>query len=209
MKKLILIVLIFALLFSLCGCVDTNHDDVSAKPVIYLYPEETTNVTVKLDYSGKLTTTYPKYNNGWNVIANPDGTLLNIEDGKEYSYLFWEGTSHTEYDMSSGFVVKGEDTAEFLQDVLAEMGLTPKEYNEFIVYWLPKMENNKYNLITFQNEAYAIHAALTIEPEPDSILRVFMVYKPLEQPIEIEPPVIVPFERTGFTVVEWGGSEID
>lgn len=49
-------------------------------------------------------------------------------------------------------MVEGEKTAAFLERVLSEMGLVPREYNEFIVYWLPKMQNNAYNLITFQKE---------------------------------------------------------
>lgn len=179
---------------------------VDAKPVIYLYPTVKTDVSVSLDYDGRLTTTYPAYNSGWNVTAFPDGTLINHTDNKEYSYLFWEGLDDVKYDMSKGFVVKGEDTAEFLQNTLACLGLTPKEYNEFIVYWLPKMESNAYNLITFQSDCYTEHAKLNITPEPDSILRVFMVYKPLDKPIDIEPQVLPAFSRCGFTVVEWGGT---
>jgi len=35
-----------------------------------------------------------------------------------------------------------------------------------------------------------------------------MVYMPLEQPVQAEEPELAPFERRGFTVVEWGGKEI-
>ncbi len=180
---------------------------VTEKPVIYLYPEKETEISITLDYKGTLTCTYPKYQNGWSVIARPDGTLTNLADGKEYSYLFWEGVDDANYDMSRGYCVKGEDTAEFLQEILAKMGLTPKEYNEFIVYWLPRMENNPYNLITFQKDAYTDIAPLTITPAPDSMLRVFMVYKPLTTPVEVEEPEIEPFVREGFAVIEWGGRE--
>ncbi len=31
--------------------------------------------------------------------------------------------------------------------------MKPKEHNEFIVYWLPRMQDNAYNLISFQSEA--------------------------------------------------------
>jgi hypothetical protein len=188
------------------GC--STGDERNAKPVIYLYPEERTDVTVKLTYSGQLTTTYPVYQDGWEVTAEPDGTLTDKRDGKEYSYLFWEGLTNAEYDLSKGFVVKGEVTRDFLQTILPKMGLLPKEYNEFIVYWLPKMEGNPYNLITFQTDRYTEGAKLTISPEPDSILRVFMAYRPLSTPVSVEEPEIVPFERKGFVVVEWGGSEI-
>ena len=175
------------------------------KPVIYLYPTQETDLSVNLDFNGKLTCTYPEINSGWNVTAFPDGKIINKADGKEYSYLYWEGESKTKYDMTKGFVVKGEDTAEFLQEKLSYMGLTPKEYNEFIVYWLPQMQNNKYNLITFQGKAYTDSAKLNIKPEPDSMLRVFMVYKPLDKYVDIKEQELETFERKGFTVVEWGG----
>ncbi len=181
---------------------------LTEKPVIYLYPEKETEITVKLDCKGKLLCTYPAYRDGWHVLARPDGTLTNLADGKEYSYLFWDGIDEAAYDLSGGYCVKGEDTAEFLQDILAKMGLTPREYNEFIVYWLPRMQNNPYNLITFQGDAYTDTAPLTITPAPDSMLRVFMAYKPLETYVEVEAPEIVPFERNGFTVIEWGGTEL-
>jgi hypothetical protein len=112
----------------------------TAKPVIYLYPARPTDVTVTLDYNGKLRSTYPKYDDGWSVTAYPDGTIVNHADGLEYSYLFWDGDSPMRFDFSSGFVVKGADSAEFLREKLAYMGLTPREYNEFIVYWMPMME---------------------------------------------------------------------
>lgn len=209
MKKFSVLLLLVFVIFAFTGCIEPREDEpVDYKPVIYLYPEETTEVSVQLNYNGKLICTYPEYRDGWNVIAESSGALTNIEDGKEYSYLFWEGISGVEYPMDKGFVVKGEDTAEFLQNALSEIGLLPKEYNEFIVFWLPKMQNNAYNLISFQGEVYTDNAELTISPEPDSVLRVFMTYKALEEPVEIQPQELKPFVREGFTVVEWGGTEI-
>ncbi len=179
-----------------------------AKPVIYLYPEKETEVYVSLELDGALTCTYPTYKNGWEVIARTDGTLINKDDGREYSYLYWEGIGESSWDMSKGFVVKGTDTIRFLQEKLEYMGLTPKELNEFIVYWLPHMQNNKYNLITFQTDVYENSAKLNISPKPDSILRIFMVYKALDEFTEVQEPVLSIFERNGFTVIEWGGTEI-
>lgn len=180
-----------------------------AKPVIYLYPTSEQTVSVELDYKGKLTCTYPEYNDGWKVKARPDGTLTNLLDNREYSYLFWEGISNTKWDMSKGFVVKGSETKDFLQEKLEYLGLTPKEYNEFIVYWLPIMQENKYNLITFAGEEYENSAPLKIIPKPDSILRVMMVFKPLNKPINIEEQELKRFVRKGFTVVEWGGTQVN
>ncbi len=189
----------------------TNSVSV-AKPVIYLYPETTIDVTVQLDYDGTLIADYPPYDEtlgGWEVTAQPDGTLTNHADGREYSYLFWEGESRArmDWDLTTGFVVAGSDTREFLREKLVEIGLTPKEYNEFIVYWYPKMKDNPYNLIHFADTQYTDTAPLTITPTPDSLLRVFMVYQPLTKPVEVTPQIFTPFTRTGFTVVEWGGAE--
>ena len=214
MKKYISILISILLLLSLCACRDETWEDPDTdalptpeKPVIYLYPETETEITVQLDYSGELTCTYPAYNDGWTVTAAPDGTLID-EKGQTYNYLYWEGAGTEQYDFSQGFCVAGADTAAFLEDALAQLGLTRKEANEFIVYWLPQMEDNPYSLITFQQEAYTEAAKLTVTPAPDSILRVFMTWKPLEKPVNIPAQTLPAFERHGFTVVEWGGAEI-
>lgn len=188
--------------------VEDEYFVTSAKPVIYLYPEQKEEVSVKLEYDGKLTCTYPEYDNGWKVTAFPDGRLMD-EEGILYNYLYWEGDTHTEYDFSEGFCVAGEDTAKFLEDALAKLGLTRREANEFIVYWLPMMEQNAYNLISFQQEAYTDHAKLVVSPEPETMIRVFMAWKPLEEAIEIQEQELDAPKRTGFTVVEWGGCKVE
>jgi len=216
MKKFAVLFLTLLLAMSFAGCreqkmppEDAPEDAIrAAKPVIYLYPEEETEVSEKLDYAGTLSSTYPAYENGWTVTAQPDGTLTDAS-GREYYCLFWEGVSGTAYDFSTGFVVPGAETAAFLEDTLAQLGLTEKEANEFIIYWLPKMEHNAYNLIAFQTDIYTETAELTITPAPDSLLRVFMAWKPLEEPTEIETQTFTPVERTGFTVVEWGGAQVE
>ena len=179
------------------------------KPVIYLYPEAETEVTVSLDYDGELTCIYPAFDGGasWSVTAAPDGTLTDAA-GQTYNYLYWEGVSDAEYNFSEGFCVPGGDTAAFLEDALADLGLNRREANEFIVYWLPRMEGNPYNLIAFQTTAYTDHARLTVDPAPDTVLRVFMAWKPLERSVQLPPQTLDGPERAGFTLVEWGGAEV-
>ena len=209
MKRLIAFGLTLALLAGLlAGCGEKSPTWEARTPVIYLYPEEEAQVTVNLDFNGKLTSTYPAYGDGWTVTARPDGTLTD-ENGREYYCLFWEGISPREYDFSSGFCVAGADTAAFLEDALAQLGLTQREANEFIIYWLPRMEGNAYNLISFQGAAYTDGAQLDIDPAPDTLIRVFMAWRRLDQPEQIMPQELKPVERTGFTVVEWGGAEVN
>ena len=175
-----------------------------AKPVIYLYPEAETRVEVKLDLEGRLSCAYPAYDGGWTVTAAPDGTLTDAA-GQTYSYLYWEGESGGAFDFSRGFCVAGRDTAAFLEEALAELGLNRREANEFIVYWLPLMQDNAWNLISFQGAAYTDRARLEVSPAPDTLIRVFMAWRALEAPVEIEPQELTAPERKGFTVVEWGG----
>jgi hypothetical protein len=208
MKRFLIILFSVLVVLGLTSC-DPTAGQADYKPVIYLYPTEETEVHVALDYAGELTVTYPDYGaDGWQVTASPDGTLTDAS-GRQYSYLFWEGISDTEYDFSNAHCVEGKDTAAFLEEYLPALGLTPREYNEFIVFWLPKMQNNPYNLIAFQTDAYTDATKLDITPTPDTVIRVFMAYKPLDKAVPTTdrdlPTAPV---REGFTVVEWGGAEI-
>ena len=190
------------------GLIDTRiaDDYAYAKPVLYLYPTEFTDVNVKFEHPERLTVDYPAYNDGWNITAAPDGTLTDSR-GREYYALYWEESSVTSfYDFADGFCVRGEDSAEFLEEKLSALGFTDKEANEFIIYWLPILESSEYNLIHFDltNEREASNA-LHISPAPDSLLRVAMHIKAVDSPIAIHEQTLPSFSRDGFVAVEWGG----
>ena len=178
------------------------------KPVIYLYPEEdNTKVEVSLETeNAELTCTYPKYNDGWSVIADKDGLIK--ANGKEYNYLYWEGESEKRANIDNGFCVKGSDTAEFLEEKLEELGLNRREANEFIVYWLPLMEQNEYNVISFDTKEYENAFKLHVNPAPDTVIRVFMTWYATDEAVDIKPQNIETPVREGFTVIEWGGAQI-
>lgn len=190
------------------GYVYNFYEAPAMKPVIYLYPEEKTEVSVSVDFpnGGGLTCTYPEYGEGWRVIALPDGTLTD-ESGNEYYCLYWEGAGLPLSDPGEGWCVPGEDTAGFLREKLLEIGLTAREANEMIIYWLPILQKNPYNLISFHFEDYDRAAPLTVSPQPDTMIRVFMTYMPLAEPTEPVPQNLPHYERKGFTLVEWGGGE--
>lgn len=179
------------------------------KPIIYLYPQETIKISVKLGNPEKLTCTYPKYKDEWKIIAEPDGTLTDIETQRKLYALYWEGKDVPEYEMAEGFIVKGEDTIEFLEEKLEILGLNEKEAEEFIIYWLPKMQNNEYNYIRFATmEEINEYMPLEFSVQPDSIIRVLMQYKAIDEYIEIPEQELEAAKREGFVVIEWGGSEI-
>lgn len=177
-----------------------------------MYPEETTEVSVKLGNTEKITCSYPKYNEkGWNVIAEPSGRLTDLNTGRELYCLYWEGKNTNKCNMNEGFIVKGEDTIKFLEEKLEILGLNQKEAEEFIIYWLPQMENNKYNYIRFETiEEINNNMLLEITPVPDTLIRINMEWKALDEYIEVEEQILKRAPtRTGFTVVEWGGTKLN
>lgn len=180
------------------------------KPVIYLYPEQEQEVTVTLGHSDALTCTYPKYQNAWNVLAKPDGTLTEISSQKQLYSLYYEAKNVISFPVTDeGFVVKGEDAASFLEDKLAILGLNYRESEEFILYWLPILEANPYNYIRFATkEEIDANMPLSVNGNPDTTIRVLMEYKALSAPISIKEQTLTPVTRSGFTVVEWGGTPI-
>ncbi len=186
---------------------------IAAKPAIYLYPTAKTETSIKNDFKGEVMNTYPLYKNGWNVIAEPNGVLFNLDDKRTYNYLFWDGSygfTKKHYQYENGFYVKKEDNITFLQEKLELLGLNNTEINDFVVYWLPELNKNEENFIHFWvNDNIDNSSILTINPKPDTLLRVFMEFKAYHGEQKLPLQELTSTQRKGFTVVEWGGSNID
>jgi len=192
---------------------DANTEVImTAKPVIYLYPKEKTEVTIKLDYKGKIETTFPKYNDNWQVVAYPDGKIYDLKTKRYYTSLFWDGIVTFEkehYNYKDGFVVKKEELTSFLLENLEKVGLNNIETNEFIQYWLPILEQNEYNFIHFWlNDYYNNTSNHFVTPKPDSEIRLFMEFYKINEPLKVPKQNISKTVRKGFTFVEWGGSDV-
>ena len=173
------------------------------------YPEKTTELFIKLGKPEIVTCSYPKFEDKWEVIANPDGILIDKKTGRKLYSLYWEGIQNKQINLKEGFVVKGDDTIDFLEEKLTILGLSETEAEEFIVYWLPKLQNNKYNFIRFATlDEINEYMPLEFSTNPDSLIRVLMQYKPLNKYINVKEQKLETPERNGFVVVEWGGTEI-
>lgn len=205
------------------------------KPVIYLYPQKTTEISVKFNVPVQFTTDIPEYKNSWNVLASPNGSLkdLNQKDddcnkidsnkfGSEYAaeacktnnypYLYWAGNiiSQKYPEINKGWIIDKKDINNFLEEKLTQVGLNSQEKKDFIRYWLPEMlaKNTPYYRVSFlQTSELNQLFPMTVEPRPDSIFRIFLDYLPLAQKPsqKIEPQSLNKIIREGFTLVEWGG----
>ncbi len=196
------------------GLIITNEpgDITIKKPVIYLYPTQKTDITIGLDFKGQFLTSFPKYDKNWSVTAYPDGRIFDTKTNRFYSSLFWDGTQNfpkEHYNYQSGFVVSKNDLTHFLVEKLSIIGLNNSETNEFVQYWLPILEQNETNFIHFYvNADYDVISKNNVSPKPDTSIRIFMEFYGLDKSIEISEQNLSKTERKGFTLVEWGGSDV-
>lgn len=177
------------------------------KPVIYLYPQKPTQVSVSVTPEQGVFVSEPEMGDGWTVIANSKGALFNLEDRQYYPYLFWEAYTDPFPVFEDGFVLAQEDLKKFFDAKLAYMGLNAKEITDFEEYWLGVLTEKPYYFIHFVDQKLLDeYAPLNISPKPDSVLRVFFDYEGLDAAKQVPAQKLTPWSRSGFSVVEWGGS---
>lgn len=180
------------------------------KPIIYLYPEEEQLVEVKLLKEQNIIVSYPKYNNSWQVIAKPNGDLKDIKTNRNLYGLYYEAKNNeSKINLEEGFCIKRENIVSFLEEKLSILGLNEREANEFIIYWLPRLEKNEYNYIRFASISEIDKIMpLEVSPQPDTIIRVLMEFKGLNKEIKVKEQELSKVNRNGFVLVEWGGTEL-
>ncbi|WP_315583424.1 transcriptional initiation protein Tat [Actinomyces viscosus] len=201
----------------LAGCASDQSDK---KPVLYLYPSTTTDLSVSLDYKGTLTYTYPTPQTQadgavtWRVTASPDGDLTDAS-GRHYPSLFWEGEGPATSTQEEGFVVHADAAAGFLEEKLSVLGLSQREAAEFITFWGPRIAERGSALITFATDEYARRAVYRFtdassgaDVVPDTFIRVYVLIGEVPQTPVPEQKLAPAPARTGFTAVEWGGAEL-
>ncbi|MFT5778215.1 MAG: hypothetical protein ACI837_001171 [Crocinitomicaceae bacterium] len=181
------------------------------KPVIYLYPEKETNVSVQMDIQGETTFTYPPLNGSWDFVAQPNGDLQFGDH--TYNYLFWEARQRHQVNPAEemeGFNVEKNDVVSFLEDKLNQAGLTSKEQADFITYWGPRLSAHELTFVHFEfNEECDRYAKMAISPQPDNIYRIYMSWTSIDEPMNVSAQKIEKMNRSGFTVLEWGGFKVN
>jgi hypothetical protein len=188
------------------------------KPVIYLYSEKSLDVNIQLDFDGDYTFTYPQYNGGWELTVGNNG-VLSKNTNLSYPYLFWEGEMVkqdflTVNEEVYGFLVDTDTCNNFLETSLRQLGLNSTESTDFITFWGPQLCKKKYAFVQFLvDDDYDDNiAGIHVNPQPESMRRVFVLISPMEnEPIgmKYKTQELPPFERIGFSLIEWGGSIID
>ena len=182
------------------------------KPVIYLYPKNKGNFHVEVAPNGGFTKTIPEYGDGWDVTAFPDGTLIEEGTGDEYPYLYWSGMGINYPPITEGFVVAQAEIDGFLSEKLYQLGLEGKEIDDFKEYWVPRLSVKPFYKITFLTKTtFGELAPLSVtgDEKPQSVIRVMMTAQGTNERVALPEQQLPPRPpRVGFTVVEWGGAEL-
>ncbi len=219
MKARLWMFLFFMVSVSIWGCgIFDNHSDPPKSsgtstatgrgggggeaPCVYLYPKEAGNVSVTLlPAEGTwLTSTDPEYRNGWTVWAEPNGLI----DG-QYKYLHYACEVFMDFQMDEGWAIEADKFFPWFEENLPKLGLNQTETTDFVEYWSKHLPYSPWYLVYPQyNDRVAGQIDIAIDPKPDSMLRLWFVIDKVEQPKLLITPEFKPFERSGFTVVEWG-----
>lgn len=196
------------------SCQAIQHNNPSCvyyclgKPVIYLYPQKPTFVTVTLGKPDTIIESIPSYGQGWKDVLALPGGILKYQD-KYYNELYYELSADKINPPANGIFINRDDLKPQLQNLTQKLGLLPNESQEFVDYWVPRLQqlNKPYILFSvLSNEEKERTDTVKISPTPDTFIEFIAYFKGVDKPYEITPLAFPETpKRIGFTAVEWGG----
>jgi hypothetical protein len=164
------------LCFCYLGCDDDDEPEPepgdAGAPYIYLYPEEAREVSVKLipEEGAWLIHSDPPYEDGWTVWAEPGGKL-----DDEYDFLFYSARVLWEFQTERGWAVEAKDIFSWFENTLSTLGFSEDETDDFMDYWTKHLPYSPCYLVYPQdNESVERQVRLIVDPEPDSVLRLWL-----------------------------------
>lgn len=185
------------------------------KPVIYAYSPVALDFKLKLKPKGELTFSYPVLGKdmSWNMHLDASGGMQDAAGG-QYPYLFWEARQKAEHFHAAVFgsneIVLRDHLLSYLEISLFSLGMNAREKTDFITYWCPRLMNEPLVQVQFfVDEECAVIGELEISPKPDAVRRVYVLFRPMNRvPVDFEAKTlpVLPFDRAGFVILEWGGS---
>ncbi|KAK0471011.1 hypothetical protein IW261DRAFT_1425528 [Armillaria novae-zelandiae] len=111
----------------------------------------------------------------WDVDMHEDHSLT-TPTGTRVSYQFWEAEPKWVNNENS-VGLRFSQAAEYLDKVLSALCLHVEARTSFITYWLPEILKHNYVALHCLPQASYEHAApLAVEPKPDIVTRVFMLF---------------------------------
>ncbi len=180
-------------------------------PVLYLYPEKETTVTVQTH--APLTYTDPQtVNNTWVVTADPLG-MISSDTNFRRPYLYYEydknDVSFTE--SKEGWIISKEKYESFIRETFANVvGLHEKETQTMINEIRNVLADTNASSLPYLKVSVVplgevtTKLPLSISPEPKRIYRLHLGISLLEKKENSKEPTLQKIIRDGFTAVELG-----
>jgi PKD repeat protein len=179
------------------------YDEIMVyKPNIYIYPLVQTRLCVQLSFpmGGNIVESTPEYTNGWCVNIEPNGRINN-----QFDYLFYESKQPNVFQYEEGWCVSQANLKSFFEKNMALYNFSSAEIKDFINYWIPLLTKDNYYCIYPQTNVIIDKIIqLDFSARTDKIHRLFYGVVGTNEFSKLIEPKILPFERTGFYVVEWG-----
>jgi len=201
---LLFIFMIISVPFQSCDPDDDNcPSGLDKKPNIYIYPDKLLNLNVQINFplGGEIVKSIPQYGNGWNITVDANGLIDN-----KYRFLFYESTQPDIWQKQHGWVIKKDNLESFFRENLAEYGFKGIEIDDFIEYWIPRLDQNEIYVIYPQTKEIIDRViSLEVSIQPDNLLRLHYVIKGTDKEnLNLTAPGIEEFKRDGYFITEWG-----
>jgi hypothetical protein len=215
----------------------------AGKPAILLYPINDVNISISIKLDSAIwifSQLYPAPISSdntatsfavWNVRATKEEII--VYNKQEYAYLFWDAITIEKHNfkinLNNAFCTESIQIPNMLNKMLISYGLTVKERQDLITYWLNDLTSADYAIcqiigsfekpkeidkIKYLGDQYYNKAAiLNFDSEikdncPDVVLRIILLFSPSYRFVNYNytgPEIQIPLKREGFWAVEWGG----
>ena len=127
-------------------CADTSGTHfgdslIDRKPNIYIYPTQNMKLIVELIFpqGGSVIESIPFYNGIWDINVEPSGLINN-----QYTFLFYECKIPDNFQYEYGWQIEGNHLEGFFRNNLFETGFIETEINDFIEYWIPRLDETNF-----------------------------------------------------------------
>lgn len=170
------------------------------KPNVYLYPEQPSDIEVRIPAWKLITESDPRYPvDGWRVRAWPDGALDTVVGHRDF--LFYElRMDPKKFQHEEGWCVDGALAQATIEDAMADLGFLPNEIADFSEAWDADFPEAERMTVLPQLERLP---ALQIDPPPAALLRAWFVVTDGCTAIRA-PELPAAITRDGYHASEWG-----
>ncbi|HBL77651.1 MAG: hypothetical protein A2W90_02935 [Bacteroidetes bacterium GWF2_42_66] len=177
-------------------------DIMVLKPNIYVYPTRKIDLCLKINFplGGNIIESIPQYNQGWCVHVDTTGKIDN-----QYSYLFYESKQPDVFQYKKGWCITRANLKSFFEENMSMYNFSQQEIKDFTDYWISLLiEDNYYNIYPQTNAIIDTAIQLDFSVQPDNVGRLFYGIVGVNKYQQIDQPMVVPFLRNDFYIMEWG-----